>query len=91
MSAAVQAAEVAVAESGRRLVSDLPFEDRWEVAREHEANLLRRAEVRSSAGVATFTDRRAIETARLRGFEAAAEAGIDAYGTRVLPVQGGAA
>lgn len=88
MSADLAAAEQAVAESGRILASHPPVDQRWQAARTHEANLLRRAELRTAAGTAAYADRRAIETDRLRGFELAADAGIDAYS---LSTPGGAA
>lgn len=92
MSAAdVQAAEAAVAETAGRLANDLPFEERYRTAREHEANLLTLANVRQAAGVATYADRRRLETERLRfAADLVGTACVDAYGTRVLPIQGGA-
>ncbi|MGW4075974.1 hypothetical protein ACWELB_21095 [Streptomyces asiaticus] len=45
------AAEEAVREIGARLAADLPFEERWQVAREHEKALLERAQARRAAGV----------------------------------------
>lgn len=88
MSTETVAAEAAVAESGRWLASNLPSEERWQAAREHEANLLVRAEARTAAGTATYADRRAIDTARTRGQDLAADYACDAYGTRVLPIGG---
>ena len=86
---AVAAAEAAVAASGQHLASDLPTTQRWQAARTHEANLLRRAEARTVAGTATYADRRAIDTARTRSQGIAADFACDAYGTRVLPIGGG--
>lgn len=43
-------ADAAVRELGARLAADLPFEERWKVAREHEQALFDRAVARRDAG-----------------------------------------
>ncbi|NUP47244.1 MAG: hypothetical protein HOW97_08010 [Catenulispora sp.] len=84
----VAAAEAAVAETAGRLADDLPFEERYQVARQHEANLMALANARQAAGAATYADRRRIETDRLRfAAEVCGDFGIEAYSLASLPQQ----
>lgn len=62
--ARIASAQVAVKATAHRLATThLPFDERWELAREHEKNLRHLAVLRTEAGVATDTDRRVLYTA----------------------------
>jgi hypothetical protein len=55
-------ADAAVNKTARRLTLDLPFDERYQAARDNEDALLARAELRTRYGIATFTDQRIIAT-----------------------------
>lgn len=59
-------ADADVAKTAALLVGDQPYDIRLQLAVEHEANLIRRAELRTKYGIATFTDRRVLATATAR-------------------------
>lgn len=53
-------AEAAVRKTVALLMDDLPFDERVLVARQHTANLVHRATVRTAYGLGTFTDQRVL-------------------------------
>jgi hypothetical protein len=63
----IETAQAAVKRTAHRLATThLPFDERWQLAREHETNLRHLAVLRTEAGIATDADRRVLYPAGVR-------------------------